>query len=46
MMLRILFAVVALVLALGCAKQTPVVPVAPEPQDPVEDAGSVEDVGR
>ncbi len=45
-MLRVLFAVVALVLALGCAKQTPVVPVTPEPEDPVEDAGSVEDAGR
>jgi hypothetical protein len=45
-MLRFFFAVVALVLALGCAKQTPVVPQPPEPRDPVEDAGMVEDIGR
>jgi hypothetical protein len=45
-MLRVLFAVVALVLALGCAKQTPVVSQTPEPKDPVEDAGSVEDGAR
>jgi hypothetical protein len=45
-MMRFLFAVVALVLALGCATQTPVVSQTPEPKDPVEDAGSVEDVSR